>query len=409
MRPIYLDHNATTPLSPEVAEAMRQCYAAGYVNPASLHQPGRRARRVLDDAREAIGRLLGADVQSPHGDRLIFTSGGTEANNLAILGLIDTTRADPRSGNQPGQVIISAIEHPSVIGAAERLAQLGWRVDRVGVTSDGVIDLEQFDALLRPETRLVSIMMANNETGAIQPIAEIARRCSGTKTIVHTDAVQMVAKLPVDFRTLGVDAMTVTAHKLHGPIGIGALVVRPNVALRPLLHGGVQQESLRPGTESVPLAVGFRTALEIACRDRDEAARRMTSLRDQFEARLRDSGHPVVINAVGAARLPHTSNVAFPGTNRQAMMMALDLAGVACSTGSACASGSTDPSPTLVAMGLPADVIDGSLRFSFGRDSTIADVDEAVERIVRCLKGFGIEKMRGNVPSEGRIRTADSV
>jgi cysteine desulfurase len=409
MRPIYLDHNATTPLSPEVAEAMRQCYAAGYANPASLHQPGRRARRVLDEARGTIGHLLGADVQSAHGDRLIFTSGGTEANNLAILGLVDTTLVDASSGNQPGHIIISAIEHPSVIGAAEHLARLGWRVDRVGVTSDGVIDLEQFDALLRPETRLVSIMMANNETGAIQPIAEIVRRCSGAKTIVHTDAVQMVGKLPVDFRSLGVDSMTVTAHKLHGPVGIGALVVRPNVALRPLLHGGVQQESLRPGTESVALAVGFCTALEIACRDRDEAARRMTSLRDRFEERLRDSGHPVVVNAAGVARLPHTSNVAFPGTNRQAMMMALDLAGVACSTGSACASGSTDPSPTLVAMGLAADVIDGSLRFSFGRDSTIADVDEAVERIVHCLKGFGIEKMRGNVPAEGRIRTADSV
>jgi cysteine desulfurase len=364
-------------------------------NPSSVHQIGRQARALLDDARDRAAALLGAKPSE-----IIFTSGGTEANNLALFGL---------AGDSPGHVIISAIEHPSIVGAAEQLARCGWRVDRLGVSSDGVVKVAQLDELLRPDTRLVSVMRANNETGALQPVAEIAQRCRKAGVLVHTDAVQVAGKLPLSFRELGVDAMTVTAHKLHGPVGLGALVVRDGVSPQPQMFGGFQQEATRPGTESVALAVGFRAALELAECDRAETAERLTSLRDRFEQRLLASGHRMVVNASGSSRLPHTSNVAFVGMNRQAMMIALDLAGVACSTGSACASGSTDASPTLVAMGLAGEVVESSLRFSLGRYTTAEDVDFAVEKIVRILGVSEGEKRMGIVPSQGRIRTANSI
>jgi cysteine desulfurase len=403
MTPIYFDHNATTPMLPEVAAAMAECYAAGYANPASQHQAGRRARQVVEEAREAIGRLVGADVDRFDADRVTFTSGGTEANNLAIAGL---------GADRPGALIISAIEHPSITGPAERLEKQAQIVERIGVTCDGVIDVEKFDAMLTHvaltqrrspgDVRLVSVMLGNNETGVLQPVAEIAARCTAAGVPVHTDAVQVVGKLPVDFRALGVAAMTFSAHKFHGPVGIGALVLRHGVSLTPQLVGGFQQAGLRPGTESVPLVVGFRTALELWHRQRDERLAQLTALRDRFEHTLTAACPELVVNSAGAPRLPHTSNIAFPGINRQALLMALDLAGVACSTGSACASGSSEPSPTLVAMGCPQEVLEGSLRFSFGATTTPAEVDEGVGRILAAYKDLRIKNLGRKMPAVGR-------
>jgi cysteine desulfurase len=377
---IYLDHNATTPVRPEVIEAMASCWRAGHANPASQHRPGQAARRLLEEARYKIAVLLGADLSGPKADRLIFTSGGTEANNLAVLGIARTT-----GGEEPGQVIVSATEHPSVLGPAMRLMEEGWRVDSLPVTPDGVVRVEALASLLTPQTRLASVMLANHETGVLQPVAELAAMCNRRGVPLHTDAVQVAGKLPVDFRGLGVAAMTVTAHKFQGPLGIGALLVRHDVPIQPLMFGGHQQDGLRPGTECVALAVGMATALELWHRDRQALARRLQALRERFETGMR-AGYPeLVINGGAALRLPQTSNVALPGLDGQILLVALDTAGVACSVGAACSSGSTELSPTLRAMGLPKSIIASSLRFSFGATTTAEEVDEAVRRALRVV------------------------
>lgn len=381
MRSIYLDHNATTPLAAEAAEAMERCRREAWANPASQHAAGRRARQWLEDAREGIARILGAETDSAQPDRLIFTSGGTEANNLALFGL---------AAEAPSRVVVSTIEHPSIRGAAEELGRRGWQIARLGATADGVVRLDDLAERLAPPTTLVSVMLGNNETGVLQPVAEIARACAAVGVPVHTDAAQVAGKLPVDFRSLGVAALTVAAHKFHGPRGIGALLVRHGAALRPLLHGGVQQQGLRPGTECVELAVGMHAALTAWQREQRERITRLTGLRDRFERQLRQragaAGMNLVVHGERAGRLPHTSCVAFPGLNRQALLVALDLLGVACSSGSACASGSSEPSPTLLAMGCPPELVEGSLRFSLGAGTTQADVDGAVERILLACK-----------------------
>jgi len=374
MDQIYLDHNATTPIDPEVVRAMDECYAAAYANPASQHETGRRARQVLEDAREGIAKILGADLAGSHPHRLIFTSGGTEANNLAIIGLC---------GKQPGRLVRSAIEHPSVAGPADHLAQQGRAVRQLRVTPDGVVDLNHLRQMLAEPTRLVSVMLGNNETGVLQPVKEIAEVCRHADVPLHTDAVQVVGKLPVDFRELGVDAMTVSAHKFHGPRGIGALIVRHGVALEPILFGGFQQLGLRCGTEPVALAVGMHRALQRWQAEADQRAARMAQLRIRLETLLQEGYPELVINGSHSPRLPHTTNVSFPGLDRQALLMALDLAGVACSTGSACASGSAEPSPVLVAMGCEKAVVEGSLRISLGATTTAAEVAEAAGRILR--------------------------
>jgi cysteine desulfurase len=408
MTPIYLDHNATTPLLPEVADAMREAALRYIGNPASQHEPGRHARRALEAARRRIAELLGAASD----DRVILTSGGTEANNLALTGLggaatslggqfrpsspgrgdsavadllgASATFDDAARPNAP-HLVISALEHPSVARTAEHLAALGWRVDRLPVDADGVVQVAALEPLLRLSTRFVSVMLASNETGVMQPVTEIAAICHTRGIPVHTDATQVVGKLPVDFTALGVDALTFTGHKFHGPLGIGALLVRRGVTLAPSLHGGFQQGGLRPGTESVALAIGLAMALQLWSQEADARRERMTLLRISLERQLlAGDPHAVVIGAA-APRLPHTANVGFPGLDRQALVMALDLAGIACSTGSACASGSSEPSPALVAMGLPEEQISSSLRFSLGATTTAAEVDEAARRILSVV------------------------
>ena len=385
---IYLDHNSTTPMAPEVANAMAECYAAGYVNPASQHGLGRAARRKLEEARQGIAEILGAKTTGMDADSVIFTSGGTEANNLTLFGLASALGSAGASPSQP-MLAISSIEHPSVVGPAEELQRRGWQLERLRVSPDGVVDIshaqELVDSALRAPQSALSLMLGNNETGVLQPVREIASLCREAQIPSHTDAVQVAGKLPVNFRDLGVDAMTISAHKFHGPRGVGALLLRHGVKLQPLLHGGFQQAGLRPGTEDVALAVGMHTALRLWHDEQSDRQQKLEQLRDSFEANLRVGDSRVVINGAGATRLPHTSNISFPGVDRQALLMALDMAGVACSTGSACASGSSEPSPVLIAMGCPEEVISSSLRFSFGITNTAAEVEEAARRILLAV------------------------
>jgi len=381
MKTIYLDHNATTPTRPEVVEAMARCYAEEYANPASQHLPGQRAHRVLEDARERIAAILGADLTCPQADRLIFTASGTEANNLAVLGI---ARA---GGTGPGQIIISSVEHQSIIEPAEHLLEQGWRLDTLAVTSDGLVRLENLSSLLSGQTRLVSVIWGNHETGVLQPIAELAQICHSSGVFFHSDAVQAVGKIPVNFRSSGAAAMSLATHKFQGPLGIGALLLRHDVPIAPLQFGGHQQYGIRPGTESVALVIGMLTALELWQKEQESRRNRMESLLKRFEDRLKTALPWIIIHSAAVARLPQTSNVAFPGLDAQVLLMALDTVGVACSVGSACSSGSTELSPVLRAMGLSNEIVASSLRFSLGPTTTQAEIDEAVSRIVRvCLE-----------------------
>ncbi|MGD0652743.1 MAG: cysteine desulfurase family protein [Thermoguttaceae bacterium] len=398
MNTIYLDHNATTPIRPEVVEAMVRCYAQGYANPASQHQPGQRAHRVLEDARERIAAILGADLTCPQADRLIFTAGGTEANNLAVLGIARArgarrtdSKSVPRDSKtippqqqveETHQIIISAVEHQSVIEPAEHLLDQGWRLDTLSVTPDGVVRPENLPPLLGEQTRLVSVIWGNHETGVIQPIAQLAQICNRAGVFFHTDAVQTVGKIPVDFRSTGAAAMSLAAHKFHGPLGIGALILRHDVPIAPIQFGGHHQFGIRPGTESAALAVGMLTALELWQNQQDSHRKNMESLRRRFEDGLKAAIPEIIIHGASADRLPQTSNIAFPGLDAQVLLLALDVAGVACSVGSACSSGSTELSPTLRAMGLPNEIVAGSLRFSLGWTTTQAEIDEALSRII---------------------------
>jgi cysteine desulfurase len=398
MQPIYLDHNATTPLLPEVAAAMVECQGSGFANPESQHQLGRRARRMLEDAREGIASLLGLDLLRRPADRLIFTSGGTEANNLALFGLSGAASPSPLMGEgrgeghsgalavAPPRMIVSSIEHPSIAEAAKAIVRRSWTVDLLPVSSSGAVCLDRFESLLAERPRLASVMAANNETGVTQPIPELAARAAAAGVLLHTDAVQACGKIPVNFREWGVTAMSIAAHKFNGPRGIGALIVRGDVPLDPILFGGFQEEGFRPGTQPVALAVGMHAALQCFHREQAERTARIALLRDRLEAAMISIWPAAVVHGRSAPRLPNTTCIAFPGRDRQVLVMALDLAGVACSTGSACASGSSEPSPTLVAMGLPNELVGSSIRFSLGATTTADEVDEAIKRVVGVLK-----------------------
>ena len=412
---IYLDHNATTPLDPRVAGVLDDCHRAGYANPASQHDAGRRARRMLEQARNGVARLLGANASDMQADTLIFTSGATEANNLALFGLLRRTdfqsvHPPASSGGPAGRIVISSIEHSSVGGPAEELERRGFEVLRLRVSRDGVTDVDHLRELLesaetdptQPKLQLVSVILGNHETGVLQPVAEIAALCQSAGVPLHTDATQVVGKLPVDFRDLGASALSFSAHKFHGPPGIGGLLLRSGVKLRPHQFGGFQQAGLRPGTESVSLAAGLHATLQLWRDEAGERAQRMTELRDRFEAALRAELPNIVVHGAAAARLPHTSGIAFPGLDRQALLMALDQAGVACSTGSACASGSSEPSAVLLAMGCEKAQIEGSLRFSLGAFTTPVDIDQAAGRISNVVNHLRNQKSPSKSPATSR-------
>jgi cysteine desulfurase len=330
-------------------------------NAASAHAAGRRARQVLEDARERIAALLHAESSE-----VIFTSGATEANNLALFGL---------AGDPPGHILASPIEHPCVVEPLNQLATRGFRVDYLPVNSDGVVRL--FESA-QPDVRLLTIQLVNHETGAVQSIKEFRQ------SAIHTDAAQAVGKIPVDFHALGVTALTVSAHKFGGPPGVGALLLRRGTNLRPLVFGGHQQQGRRPGTEPVALAAGMAAALEIAVRDLDENYLHVGQLRRLFLDRLLIGAAPVIVNGPPDG-IPHIVNVSFPGCQADRLLIALDLVGVACSTGSACSSGSLLPSPVLRAMGVPDDILRSAMRFSFGPTTTMAEVDDAAERIAKAV------------------------
>jgi cysteine desulfurase len=398
---IYLDHNATTPVLPEVIEAMRACWQEPFLNPASQHSFGRAARRKLEDARDRIAELLGANTAGPTPDRVIFTSGGTESNNLAICGLLEQQRVGASPPPEPvPRALLSSIEHPSITALGEELSRIGYKIDRLGVDANSVLQVNDLAGLLTSDTRVVAAMLANNETGVIQPVAELAAICNERDVPLHTDASQAAGKLSVNFREIGAATMTIAAHKLGGPVGIGALLIRHDVELQPQLFGGHQQGDLRPGTESVALAVGLCTALELWQANRAEWATRICQLRNHFESLISGesaigaSASPITTcqtKVIGRAapRLPNTSNISFEGLDRQALFMALDQAGIACSTGSACASGSSEPSPVHIAMGFKPAVVSGSLRFSFGIGTTRQEVEVAASRIINVCNSLG--------------------
>jgi cysteine desulfurase len=325
-------------------------------------------------------------------DQILFTSGGTEANNLAIFGLLE--------GRQ-GDLVVSSIEHPSLLGAAAQIATRSERrVRYLPVTPDGQVCLatwnqwlgEHITAEVRGASEgriaMISVMLANNETGAIQPIAQIAEDATAHGILVHSDAIQAVGKIPLNFSSMKFDAMSVTAHKIHGPVGVGALVLRHGVALQPILWGGFQQMGLRPGTECVALAAGFSKAVSIALEDLAEHHTRMTGLREMLEARLLAGPRRPTVVACTSPRLPHTLSLAYPGIERQALQMALDRSGVQCSTGSACASGSGQPSHVLQAMRLPEPIVRGAIRLSLSVETTQEEIDEAAQRILEVVDRF---------------------
>jgi len=378
---IYLDHAATTPLDPEVARAIAAAERAAFANPSSQHAAGRAARRLLEDARERILALLGGRAAGGRGDRLVFTSGATEANHLAVLGMAAATT--------PGTLLFSRRDHSSVVAAAAAAGRLGWAVGEIGLDVAGRLDAAAVaDRLAAAGTapRIVALTLVCGQSGSVESAGGLA--AARAAAAVHVDATQAAGLVPVDFATLGAATLALAPHKFGGPRGIGGLVVGAGVAIAARV-AGTQEHGLRPGTEAVPLAAGFARALELAVARRDADAARIATLRDRFEAAILraaiGAGVPATVIAAAAHRAPHVSTVAFPGVDRQALALAADLAGVCVATGTACASGSSEPAPALVAMGLAPEVVRGAVRFSFGRGTTGADVDEAVARIAPLL------------------------
>ncbi len=364
--PIYLDHNATTPVWPEVREAMVAFLDRHFGNPSSAHAFGAAAREAVSDAREQIAAAL---VCEP--EEVVFTSGGSESNNLALKGVFD-------GGRGSGHLVISAVEHPAVEKVAAFLEERDVEVTRVGVDADGVVDPTEVAAAIGDRTRLVSIMLANNEVGTIQPISEIARLCHERGVLVHTDAAQAIGKIPVRFADLGVDLLTVAGHKMYAPKGVGALLVRSEVEITPLVHGADHERGLRAGTENVASIVGLSVAAAKIVRQLDSAAARMAALRDRLAERLRSAvGEGLVVHGERALRLPNTLSAAFPDVAGHEL---LERAGrVAASTGAACHSGSEVRSATLAAMSVPPKIAEGTVRLSLGWSTSEDDVDRAAE------------------------------
>lgn len=364
---IYLDHNATTPQRPEVIDEVARVSRAQYGNPGSRHVAGRGARQVLESARERMAALLGARPAE-----VIFTSGGTESINLAVRGLC---------GAGPGIVVAPAGEHPATEESLAALEEAGQRRVALRLDADGLLDAGGLEEIDWPQVRLATLLLAHNETGVVQDVGPLAERCRLHGVPLHVDAVQAVGKLPTDFRALGATALSLGAHKFGGPRGVGALLLREGVRLAPLLRGGHQERERRAGTECVALAAGMALALELWERERDAITTRLTSLRERLLTGLTAACGPVQLIGHPTQRLPNTLNLAFAGCDGEALLVALDLAGVCCSLGSTCSSGSTEPAAILAAMGVPQELHRSCLRLSLGWNSTAADVDGAIERI----------------------------
>ena len=359
----YFDHNATTPVSPEVLETMAPLWAEVFGNASSIHRFGQDARRVLDNARRAVAAMLGAKPEE-----IVFTSGGTEADNMAIFGV-------------KGHVITTTAEHPAVLQAASQLAAATF----VPVDHRGVVDPQAIREAIRPDTRLISVMHVNNELGVIQPIEEISAIARQAGVVMHSDGVQAVGKMAVDVKKLGVDLYSTSAHKISGPKGVGALYVRKGIELRPLLYGGPHERKLRAGTENVPAAAGFGRAAQWAVAEAEAESARVTRLRDMLERGILERVPGTHVNGEGAARVGNTSNIRFDGIDSEPLLIALDLRGCAVSSGSACSSGATEPSHVLAAMGLTREQARSSVRFSLGRSNDQPQVEALIEAVVQVV------------------------
>ncbi len=376
MEHVYFDHNATTPVDDRVFEAMLPFLRGQYGNASSRHELGIVARRAVDIAREQVAALI--NVQPA---QVIFVSGGTEANNMFIKGAASSLK--------PTQVAVSAIEHPCVAKPAQELTRAGWKLRKLAVNQDGELDLDDVDNALKEPTGLVSVMLANNETGVVQNVAAAGERARRAKAWMHTDAVQALGKIPVDFTALNVHAMTLSAHKIYGPKGAGALVVDKRIEVRPLVHGGGHEAGLRSGTENVPAIVGFGAACELAAGRMSELAPRLEAMRTRLERGLHEMG--AVIFGERAPRIPNSSYFAFEGIAGETLVIEIDKAGYALAPGAACSSANPEPSATLLAMGVEPELARGALRFSLGAANTLQQVDDflkVLQAVVTRLKGL---------------------
>jgi len=383
MRKVYLDHCATTPLDQRVLTLMMPYLTESYGNASSVHLFGQEARRAVDKARRQVASGIGAAQ-----NEIVFTSGGTEANNLAIRGVCEASASNGR------HIITSAIEHPSVRGPIEEFEKRGWEVSRVAVSEDGIVRVEDVRAAVRPDTVLISVMLANNEIGTIQPIAEIGAivretRAAGQKHLrLHADAVQAGGRVPINVEALGCDLLTLSAHKLYGPKGIGALFIRRGVRVLAQQVGGHQERERRAGTESVANIVGFGAAAELAKQEMFDRHKHVRRLRDRFEAEAAKLVTEIVFNGEPEQRLPHVSNISFRFIEGEGLLIHLDLQGIAVSTGSACSSGTLEPSPVIRALGRNEELARGAIRFSFGKDNTDEDVDYVLEVLPRAVESL---------------------
>ena len=367
MRRVYLDNNATTPILPEVFEAMRPYFAEHFGNASSIHHHGQETRAAVEHARESVAALLGCRASE-----IVFTSGGTEGDNLAIFGLM-------RAG---GHVISSTIEHHAVLNSCKHLEEAGCEVTYVPVDARGLVDPDDVRRSLRPNTKLIALMMANNETGVLQPVDEIGKIAAEADVYFHTDAVQAAGKVPIDVQHIRCDLLSISGHKMHAPQGVGALYVRKGTILQPMLYGGSHERSRRAGTENVPGIIALGKAAEIAkeALDRGDLTQ-MAAMRDHLQERILAEVETIGVNGAGAPRVPNTTNIHFDHIEGEALVIALDLKGLAVSTGAACSSGAIEPSHVLTAMGLPPDQARASLRFSLGKQNTPEDLEFALSLV----------------------------
>ena len=379
MTRIYLDHNATTPPDPAVVERMAAALREDFGNPSSVHHFGQVAKAALDEARSAVAALLGGDPSE-----VVFTSGGTESDNFAIRGVAEALEIKGRK-----HLIASAIEHEAVLNTLKALARRGWRTTLLPVDESGIVAPSALEAALTDDTALVSVMHANNEIGTIQPVAELARIAKSRGAVFHTDAVQSVGKIPVDVKALGVDLLSLSAHKFYGPKGVGAIWIRRGMRLQAPVTGGKQERSRRAGTENVAGIVGLGVAAQLARTKMADEAARLAPLRDRLEEGILRTVSGTAINGVRTPRVPNTTNISFERVEAESLLIALDLAGVAVSTGSACSSGTLEPSHVLKAMGFPPHRTQNSIRFSLGSANTETDID----RVIGVLPGI-VEKLR---------------
>ncbi len=399
MKPIYLDYNATSPLHPSVYDAMLPFLKDDFGNPSSIHQYGRKARVAVEDAREQVAALIGA-----HPSEIVFTSGGTESNNAALYGIVADARVrDPKRNH----LVVSAVEHESVRRIADRLrADFGCTVTVVPCDANGIVHPDAVAAAITERTCVVSVMHTNNETGVVQPVADIAEVCRVRGIPFHTDAVQSVGKLPLDVCETNCSLMSLSAHKMFGPKGVGALFVRRGVALSSSQVGGGQEQNRRAGTENVAAIVGFGAAAEFVARDLESRNAHIAQLRDELERRIVESIPDVIINGGAVQRLPNTLNVSVTGVAGSDMVMALDLEGIAVSSGSACSSGSHQPSEVLLAMGYAEELAGAAVRFSLGYATTREEIDRVTEvlpRIVGRLRASNSASASNDVEVEVRV------